>query len=69
MRLPPLSFQTRFEERREIIVQFIGRQRAHLARLDALFASLQHRAFRGELTGAASRETLKEMARPEKSFA
>ena len=23
--------------------------RAHLAKLDALFASLQHRAFRGEL--------------------
>jgi type I restriction enzyme S subunit len=24
-------------------------QRAHLAELDALFAALQHRAFRGEL--------------------
>lgn len=26
--------------------------RAHLAKLDALFAALQDRAFRGELTGA-----------------
>jgi type I restriction enzyme, S subunit len=26
-----------------------GYHRAHLAKLDALFASLQHRAFQGEL--------------------
>jgi len=27
----------------------VGIHRTHLVRLDALFASLQHRAFRGEL--------------------
>jgi len=46
---PPLTLQHRFAA----IVEFVERQkvaqRAHLAELDALFAALQHRAFRGEL--------------------
>jgi type I restriction enzyme S subunit len=47
--LPPLPLQQKFAA----IVESIERQkvahRAHLAELDALFAALQHRAFRGEL--------------------
>lgn len=47
--LPPTENQHRFTS----IVEFVERQRAyqraHLAKLDALFASLQQRAFRGEL--------------------
>jgi type I restriction enzyme S subunit len=47
--LPPAENQHRFTS----IVEFVERQRAyqraHLAKLDALFASLQQRAFRGEL--------------------
>ncbi len=47
--LPPAENQHRFTS----IVEFVERQRAyqraHLAKLDALFASLQQRAFRGKL--------------------
>jgi type I restriction enzyme S subunit len=46
---PPLPLQQKFA----VIVESIERQkttqRAHLAELDALFAALQHRAFRGEV--------------------
>ena len=46
---PPLDLQTRFAD----IVQSVQRQkasqRAHLDELDTLFASLQSRAFKGEL--------------------
>lgn len=47
--LPPLPLQRRFATLVESIERQKTRHRAHLAELDALFASLQHRAFRGEL--------------------
>ena len=46
---PPLPLQRRFAAMVESIVRQKTRHRAHLAELDALFASLQHRAFSGEL--------------------
>ena len=47
--LPPLSLQRRFADIVESVDRQKARQRAHLAELDTLFASLQSRAFRGEL--------------------
>jgi type I restriction enzyme S subunit len=47
--LPPLPLQQKFTAIVESIEHQKTTQRAHLAELDALFASLQHRAFRGEL--------------------
>lgn len=47
--LPPLSLQRDFARRVEAIERLKASQRASLAQLDALFASLQYRAFRGEL--------------------
>jgi type I restriction enzyme, S subunit len=47
--LPPLSLQHRFATIVESIEQQKTRLRAHLAELDTLFASLQSRAFNGEL--------------------
>ena len=47
--LPPLGLQQRFATIVESIEQQKARQRAHLAELDTLFASLQSRAFRGDL--------------------
>lgn len=47
--LPPLSLQQGFARRVEAIEQLKTTHRQSLAHLDALFASLQHRAFRGEL--------------------
>jgi len=47
--LPPLPLQRRFAAIVESVERQKARQRAHLAELDALFASLQHRAFCGEL--------------------
>jgi type I restriction enzyme S subunit len=47
--LPPLSVQLQFVRRFNVVEQLRGKHRASLAELDALFASLQHRAFRGEL--------------------
>ena len=46
---PPLDLQRRFATIVETIERQKTRQRAHLAELDALFASLQSRAFSGEL--------------------
>jgi len=46
---PPDELQHRFAEIVELIEQQKARQRAHLAELDTLFASLQQRAFRGKL--------------------
>lgn len=46
---PPLPMQRRFAAIVESVERQKERQRAHLAELDALFAALQHRAFRGEL--------------------
>lgn len=47
--LPPLELQTRFASIVESIEQQKTRLKAHLAELDTLFASLQSRAFNGEL--------------------
>jgi len=47
--LPPLDVQRAFADRVAEIDKLKIHHRAHLAKLDALFASLQHRAFRGEL--------------------
>jgi type I restriction enzyme S subunit len=46
---PPLPLQQKFAAIVESIERQKTTQRAHLAELDALFAALQHRAFRGEL--------------------
>ncbi len=47
--LPPLDHQHRFAAIVESIENQRASQRAHLAELDTLFASLQSRAFRGDL--------------------
>ena len=47
--VPPLSLQQEFARRVEAIEQLKTTHRQSLTQLDALFASLQHRAFRGEL--------------------
>lgn len=46
---PPLDLQRRFAAVVESVEQQKARMRKHLAELDALFASLQSRAFNGEL--------------------
>lgn len=46
---PPIDLQRRFAAIVESIEQQKARMRAHLAELDNLFASLQSRAFNGEL--------------------
>jgi type I restriction enzyme, S subunit len=47
--LPPVDLQRAFAARAAEIDRLKAHHRAHLAKLDTLFASLQHRAFRGEL--------------------
>ena len=47
--LPPIESQREFARRVRAVENLKTTQRASLAELDALFASLQHRAFRGEL--------------------
>lgn len=49
MILPPIERQREFTRRRLLVEQLKIAHRASLAELDALFAALQHRAFRGEL--------------------
>ncbi|WP_177176288.1 restriction endonuclease subunit S [Trichormus sp. NMC-1] len=46
---PPLQLQKEFSHRVEAVESLKAAHRASLSELDALFASLQHRAFRGEL--------------------
>lgn len=46
---PPLPLQQEFARRIALLERLKAAQRASLAEMDALFASLQHRAFRGEL--------------------
>jgi type I restriction enzyme, S subunit len=46
---PPVPLQREFAGRVVAVEKLRGAQRASLAELDNLFASLQHRAFRGEL--------------------
>ncbi|MFM5981471.1 MAG: restriction endonuclease subunit S [Sphaerospermopsis kisseleviana] len=47
--VPPLSLQKEFAQRVEAVEELKKSHRASLLELDALFASLQHRAFKGEL--------------------
>jgi type I restriction enzyme S subunit len=47
--LPPIQLQRAFAARVAEVEKLKAQHRTHLAKLDALFASLQHRAFRGEL--------------------
>jgi type I restriction enzyme, S subunit len=47
--VPPLSLQQEFAQRIKAIEHLKSQHRESLAQLDKLFASLQHRAFRGEL--------------------
>ena len=47
--LPPIELQREFARRVEAVEKLKTAQCVSLAELDALFASLQHRAFRGEL--------------------
>jgi type I restriction enzyme S subunit len=46
--LPPIELQREFAHRVTAVEKLKTAQRASLAELDALFATLQHRAFRGE---------------------
>ena len=48
-RLPPKAHQDKFVSRIKTINHLKTMQQASLTQLDTLFASLQHRAFRGEL--------------------
>ena len=47
--LPPILLQNKFADQLNIINRLKSTQRESLAQLDSLFASLQHRAFQGEL--------------------
>ena len=47
--LPPLALQQEFARRIAAVEKLKTAHRASLAEMDALFAALQHRAFRGEL--------------------
>ncbi len=47
--LPPIELQSEFARRLRIAAGVCNAQRAHRAELDALFASLQDRAFKGDL--------------------
>jgi|SRR6476469_1975940 len=47
--VPPLNLQQEFADRVEAVEKLKAAHRASLSELDALFGSLQHRAFRGEL--------------------
>ena len=47
--IPPLDLQQEYARRVEAVAKLRTGHRVHLAELDALFASLRYRAFRGEL--------------------
>lgn len=47
--VPPIESQAEFARRATAVDRLKAAHRSSLAELDALFASLQHRAFRGEL--------------------
>ncbi|KUP97479.1 hypothetical protein AC529_06465 [Thermobifida cellulosilytica TB100] len=52
--IPPIANQQAYLSQVSAINSLKEAHRAHLARLDELFASLQHRAFRGELFSDAA---------------
>jgi type I restriction enzyme S subunit len=60
--IPPLRLQAQFVTRAEDIEGLITLQQAHLAKLDALVGSLQHGAFRGELSSASAARVDAELA-------
>lgn len=47
--IPPMDAQRPFTDRFQVVTEFRDRVAMSLAELDTLFASLQQRAFRGEL--------------------
>jgi len=47
--VPPIAVQREFRRRATAVEELMGTHEASLAKLDMLFAVLQHRAFRGEL--------------------
>jgi len=47
--VPPIELRREFARQTVAVEKVKAAQRASLAELDALFATLQHRAFRGEL--------------------
>jgi type I restriction enzyme S subunit len=47
--LPPITLQQKFARRVAAVEKLKAAQRTSLAEIDALFASLQHRAFQGQL--------------------
>lgn len=49
IQLPPISLQREFSVQVSVVERLKATQRVSLAKLDALFTALQHRAFRGEL--------------------
>jgi ribonuclease toxin BrnT of type II toxin-antitoxin system len=49
MLIPPISIQLEFARRIEDIENLAVSTQTHMDKLDSLFSSLQHRAFRGEL--------------------
>lgn len=49
MFLPPREQQREFVHRKHIVDEIKTSQRTSLTQLDTLFASLQYRAFRGEI--------------------
>jgi type I restriction enzyme S subunit len=53
VQLPPLDLQREFAARVRLVHKLKSRATAHLGTLDALFASLEDRAFRGELFSTA----------------
>jgi type I restriction enzyme S subunit len=55
--IPPLSLQHEFARRIAAVEKLRTSHRAALAKLDALFATLQNRAFRGELFGISGQKS------------
>lgn len=49
MIVPPIELQREFARRIAALEKLKTTHRASLTKLDALFAALQHRAFRGEV--------------------
>ena len=47
--VPPMDLQREFARRMAAVEKLKAAHRASLAEMDALFASLQHRAFNGQL--------------------
>lgn len=58
--VPPIALQQEFAKQVAAIDRLKVAHQAALAKLDELFASLQHRAFRGELTAGMAEQALAE---------